>query len=223
MAHHVIIVAAGKGSRMGEALPKQFLELNGEPILLHTLRRFYTYDPSLHLIVVLHPDYVAFWNDLARTLRVDIPHRTVAGGAERFHSVRNGLQSIDDRDGIVAIHDGVRPLVSNATLQRCFEAAAQHGSAVPSLPVHESMRSVDAHGHNQAVDRSRYRLVQTPQCFQLNDLRSAFEQDYNDAFTDDASVWEHFGRAVHLVEGNQENLKITTPEDLKMAQALMAK
>lgn len=221
MEKHLIIVAGGIGSRMGNDLPKQFIELNHKPILIHTLERFHAFDPSLNIIVVLHPNYVDYWVDLTRTLNLNVPHQVVAGGEERFHSVKNGLAAIAVNSGIVGIHDAVRPLVSKKTFETSYNEARINGTAVPVLPINDSLRLVD-HGQSQIADRSKFRLVQTPQCFELQLLRQAFNQAYHPSFTDDASVVESLGVRLHLVEGNRENIKITTPEDLRMAKAFLA-
>jgi 2-C-methyl-D-erythritol 4-phosphate cytidylyltransferase len=215
-----IIVAAGSGSRMGAALPKQFLQLNGKTILQHTLEQFHRFNPEMRLIVVLHRDYVAFWKDLARTLNVTVPHEVVEGGEERFHSVKNGLDLLEEENGVVGIHDAVRPLVSLRTLEACYQTARSKGNAVPSVPVYDSLRMLDG-AISKLVDRNAYRLVQTPQCFEISAIKRAFNQHYHPSFTDDASVFEAFGEKVILVEGNRENIKITTPEDLRMAEAWM--
>lgn len=215
-----IIVAAGSGSRMGAALPKQFLQLNGKPILQQTLEQFHRYNSGLRLIVVLHRDYVAFWKDLVRTLNITVPHEVVEGGEERFHSVKNGLDLLLEENGIVGIHDAVRPLVSQRTLEVCYSTARAKGNAVPSVPVYDSLRKLEG-ATSQLVDRNAYRLVQTPQCFEISSIKAAFNQHFHPSFTDDASVFEAFGEKVILVEGNRENIKITTPEDLRMAEALL--
>lgn len=220
MDNHLIIVAGGTGSRMGAELPKQFLEIQNKPILLHTLERFHSFDPHLHIVIVLHPDYADYWRDLAKTLGVSIPHTIVKGGKERFDSVRNGLSAIDSAEGIVGIHDAVRPLVARQTFETCYNSARMHGSAIPVVAINDSIRYVE-HGKNQIADRSKFRLVQTPQCFELSLLRKAFEQPYHPSFTDDASVVESLGVSLHLVEGNRENIKITTPEDLRLADVLL--
>lgn len=220
MKDYAIIVAAGSGSRMKAALPKQFLELNGKPILLHTLEKFHQFDPLLELIVVLNVEYVQFWKDLARTLGVTIPHRVIEGGNERFHSVKNALDTIPEGNGIVGIHDAVRPLVSFKTLEICYNMARSKGNAVPVIHVNDSLRMMQ-NGVSKVTDRNQYRLVQTPQCFEIAMLRKAFEQPFDPSFTDDASVLEAMGERVSLVEGNRENIKITTTEDLRMAEALI--
>ena len=219
---YAIIVAAGSGSRMKAALPKQFLELNGKPILLHTLEKFHKFDPLLDIIVVLNSEYVQFWNDLSRTIGVTVPHRVVAGGSERFHSVKNALDLIDAEVGIVGVHDAVRPLVSLKTLEVCYNTARARSTAVPVVPVNDSIRVVEE-GKSHAADRNKFRIVQTPQCFELSLLKSAYNVEFKPSFTDDASVVESYGEHINLVEGNRENIKITTVEDLRMAEALIYK
>lgn len=221
MKNYVIIVAAGRGSRMKADLPKQFLDLNGKPILLHTMEKFHRYDPFMEIILVLHPDYAQFWSDLARTLDVKIPHRIVHGGEERFFSVKNAIESIADENAIVGIHDAVRPLVSLRTIETAYNTARAHSNAVPVILLNDSIRVV-SEGKSRIADRNAFRIVQTPQCFELSLLRDAFGQTYQPSFTDDASVVEAFGETIHLVEGNRENIKITTAEDLRMAAAMLA-
>lgn len=221
MENHLIIVAGGTGSRMGGELPKQFLEINHKPILIHTLERFHAFDPRLNIIVVLHPNYVDYWIDLTRTLNLSVPHQVVAGGEERFHSVKNGIAAITSDSGIVGIHDAVRPLVSKKTFETSYSEARINGTAIPVMPINDSLRLLE-NGQSHIADRSKFRLVQTPQCFELQLLRQAFNQAYHPIFTDDASVVESLGVHLHLVEGNRENIKITTPEDLQMAQAFFA-
>lgn len=207
--------------RMGAPIPKQFLEVGGKPILMHTLNRFAAFDASIRLVVVLHPDYVEFWRSLCDKHDYSVSHAIVSGGSERFFSVQKAIQSlVDTEDAIVGIHDAVRPMVSVATLERCYATAQAMGSAVPCIPVNDSMRIVDADG-NRSVDRSSLRIIQTPQCFSLNLLRRAFTQEYNTAFTDDASVVEALGESIVLVEGNRENIKVTTPEDMHWLNVLL--
>jgi 2-C-methyl-D-erythritol 4-phosphate cytidylyltransferase len=216
MKNAILLVAGGTGTRMESHVPKQFLELNGKPILQRTLEVVYAFDPSLHIVVVMHHHFIGYWNDLCRTLAIEVPHAVVAGGAERFHSVKNGLASLPEDIAVVAVHDAVRPLVNNQTLRNCFNGALEHGSAVPTLPLSDSIREVRL-GQSKHVDRSLYHLVQTPQCFSRTLLQQAYEQDYIPLFTDDASVVESVGHSIHLVAGNAENIKITTPTDLLFA------
>jgi 2-C-methyl-D-erythritol 4-phosphate cytidylyltransferase len=221
MNRYAVIVAAGSGMRMGAPIPKQFLEVGGRPILMHTLNRFVAFDASIRLVVVLHPDYIEFWRSLCEKHDYSVPHSIVSGGSERFFSVQNAIQSLlDTEEAIVGIHDAVRPMVSVATLERCYATAQETGSAVPCISVNDSMRIVDADG-NRSINRSSLRIIQTPQCFRLNLLRRSFTQEYNTAFTDDASVVEALGESIELVEGNRENIKVTTPEDMHWLNLLL--
>lgn len=214
---YIIVVAAGSGRRMGAVLPKQFLVVAGRPILMHTLRRLYAFDRSMNLLLVLHPDYFSYWQEQLEAFAFDVPHTVVAGGEERFHSVKSALNTITSDQAVVGIHDGVRPFVDVGTLTRCFEMAENNGSAVPVVALNDSVRVV--YGEvNRSIERSSLRIVQTPQCFQLAVLRKAFTQPYSPSFTDDASVAEAAGYSIQLVEGNRENIKVTTPEDLRWAE-----
>lgn len=221
MNRYAIIVAAGRGVRMGTDIPKQFLEINGKPIVMHTLERFHAFDPHMHLLLVLHADLVDYWHTLSNRHSFSIKPKVIVGGSERFFSVKNAVLAIGDNDAIVGIHDAVRPMVSEQTLQRCYEGAACLGNAIPAVPLNDSLRVVEG-SVNHSVDRSAYRIVQTPQCFRLALLKKAFEQDYRTSFTDDASVVEALGEQIHLVEGNRENVKITTSEDLRFAEAFLS-
>lgn len=216
---YAIIVAGGSGSRMGTELPKQFLPLAGRTILLHTLETFHRFDAEMALIVVLPKTQLATWTQLYEAAEADLPLQLVPGGETRFQSVKNGLAQITE-PGVVGIHDGVRPLVSLETLQAAYTEAERSGTAIPVIPLVESIRAVTDAG-NEARNRDDYRLVQTPQCFQSELLQAAYQQDYRSAFTDDASVVEAAGNSVTLVPGNKENIKITTPIDLILAQALL--
>jgi 2-C-methyl-D-erythritol 4-phosphate cytidylyltransferase len=214
--YHVIIVAGGSGLRMQAAVPKQFLLLQGLPVLMHTINRFHQTLPSAQLIVVLPEDQISFWKQLLVEHHFSVPHQVVAGGETRFHSVKNGLAHLDA--GIVGVHDGVRPLVSEQTILRCFSVAEKTGAVVPVMPVNDSTRIVLADGSNQALERSALRSIQTPQCFEVEKLKRAFEQEYRNDFTDDASVMEAAGFRIELVDGNEENIKITRPSDLILAE-----
>ncbi len=215
MKHYALIVAGGSGTRMNTDVPKQFLLLNNRPILMHTIDRFFQYNSEIEIIVVLPEPQITYWKNLCEHYHFGIKHKLVCGGDTRFMSVKNGLESIDG-DGIVAIHDGVRPLVSDATLERCFNTAKQFGNALPVMPVVESLRFVDEKG-NHAVDRSQFNSVQTPQVFRVNEIKMAYNQPYHKKFTDDATVLEGMNIAINLVVGNNENIKITTPLDLEVA------
>lgn len=219
MKKFVLIVAGGSGSRMGAEIPKQFMELLGKPVLMHTLEVFHKYDANAELILVLPEMQKDYWSGLCGNHVFSIPHQVVSGGDNRFLSVRNGLRKIDG-EGIVFIHDGVRPLVSPETLGRCFEMALKSGNAIPVLPVNESLRKTES-DQTISVDRSLYFSVQTPQTFRTGQILEAFRQAYDPAFTDDASVAEKAGFSIHLVEGNRENIKITSPSDLIVAEAFL--
>ena len=219
---YIIIVAGGKGLRMGGDIPKQFLPVGGIPVLMRTMMRFYEYSPELQIILVLPKTQQEYWNSLCRQHQFNIPYMLADGGKTRFHSVQNGLALVpDDTDGVVGVHDGVRPFVSVETIARCYDEARQSGAVVPVIPVVETVRHLDADGVSHTVPRDEYRLVQTPQCFSIQLLKAANEQPYNDGFTDDASVVESFGHEIRLVEGNRENIKLTTPGDMKMAEMLI--
>lgn len=219
MKKFAIIVAGGNGSRMGSDIPKQFLELSGKPVLMHTIQVFYGYDAACRIILVLPPAQQGFWSDLCLKSDFSVPHQIVSGGETRFHSVRNGLEAVNE-EGIVFIHDGVRPLVSHQTIERCDLMAQKSGNAIPVLPVTDSLRKREVTG-SVSVDRSLFYSVQTPQTFRSEQIKEAFKLDYDHAFTDDASVVEKAGFKVHLVEGNPENIKITTPTDFIIADVFM--
>jgi 2-C-methyl-D-erythritol 4-phosphate cytidylyltransferase len=219
MKKFVIIVAGGSGNRMGSEIPKQFLELCGKPILQHTIQLFYDFDPGCSLILVLPEAQQLFWKSLCMKHSFALPHQVVTGGENRFNSVRNGLKLIDG-EGIVLIHDGVRPLVSHQTIERCCRMTEKNGNAIPVLSINESLRKQKASG-SESVDRTLYLSVQTPQTFHSEQILKAFEQDFDQEFTDDASVAEKAGFPIFMVEGNRENIKITTPEDLIIAEAFL--
>ncbi len=210
-----IIVAGGSGSRMQSAVPKQFLLLNGKPILQHTLERFQAYSADLKLILVLPARDLDTWASLCQQHNFDNPVQTVIGGATRFQSVRNGLAVIDSPEGLVAVHDGVRPYVSTDIIRNGFNTAARVGSAVTCVPAKDSVRLIGPNGRSEAVDRNRVRLMQTPQTFRLDWFRQAFAGEEHPFFTDCASVLEHAGFPITLIDGDYANIKITTPEDLR--------
>ena len=219
----VIIVAGGQGLRMGADIPKQFIPIGQWPILMHTIKKFLSWNNSLKVILVLPQNQFSYWESLCRDYDFTQEHILVAGGETRFHSVKNGLQHIGDSQ-LIAIHDGVRPFVSQETIERCFSAADEKGAAIPVINVSESLRKIEKNGiASVGLKRSDYRLVQTPQVFKSSIICKAYELNYNDAFTDDASVVEAAGFPIFLVEGNLENIKITTPFDLKVAEALINK
>ena len=215
----VIIVAGGGGKRMGEGLPKQFRMLGTEPILAHTINRFHRALPSAQLIVVLPEEHIAFWENLRARFEV-AGHRVVAGGAERFHSVKNGLAAVGYDVELVAVQDGVRPLASEAMIRRVVSEAEQFGTAIPVVEAVDSYRVVEGE-ESRIIDRCPLRIVQTPQLFSRALLDEAYEQPFSPLFTDDASVVEAMGTAVHLAAGERSNIKITTPEDMTLALALL--
>ena len=219
MKKYIIIVAGGSGSRMGSATPKQFLELLGLPVIMHTLKQFQQSVSDGEIILALPEKEQRTWQSLCEKYHFDVPHQIVNGGESRFHSVQNALQKVKEKS-IVAIHDGVRPLVSETVINNCIQSAEKFGAAIPTLPIQDSIRKISDNG-SQIADRSQFVLVQTPQCFQSEVILKAYQQENQNSFTDDASVVEQLGHKIYLVEGNKENIKITTPEDLKMAEVLV--
>jgi 2-C-methyl-D-erythritol 4-phosphate cytidylyltransferase len=219
LKRYALIVAGGSGTRMNGPVPKQFMLLAGKPVLMHTLERFATYDPTIEIILVLPSAQFNYWKELCNQYDFQIPHRLVAGGDVRFESVKNGLAQIIG-DGLVAIHDGVRPLVSHETIERCCNVAAKKGNAIPVLPVVESIRMVEENINSQ-VDREKFVAIQTPQVFRVSEIKQAYKQGFDTIFTDDATVLERLGTQINLVEGNRENIKITHSIDLIVADALL--
>jgi len=219
MNKYAIIVAGGKGIRMNSDLPKQFIELNGLPLLMHTFNAFHFFDSSIEFILVLPEYQIPVWEELCVKYNFNIEHKIIIGGETRFHSVKNGLSLIED-DGIVFIHDGVRPLVSSTTISNCYKTALEKGNALPVISQSESLREIRDNS-NISVDRSRYFSVQTPQTFRVSLIKNAYEQPYSEHFTDDATVLESKGFAINMVEGNRQNIKITYPEDIIIAEALL--
>ena len=216
MKAYAIIVAGGKGLRMGGEVPKQFLPINGKPILMHTIEAFRKALNGIEIILVLPADQHEYWQKLCQDYNFCSPELIAKGGETRFHSVKNGLELLpDDEDAVVGIHDGVRPFVSKETIQRCYATAAGGRAVVPVVPVVETIRQILPDGKSITRPRDEYRLVQTPQTFPLVMLKKAYEQPYSETFTDDASVVEAMGEEILMVEGNRENIKITTPSDLK--------
>jgi len=218
---YVIIVAGGKGLRMGSDVPKQFLPVGGVPVLMRTISRFAEAVPGMGIILVLPESQHGYWDSLCREHSFAVSHTVVNGGDTRFASSRNGLMAIPaDAQGLVGIHDGVRPFVSAEVIRRCYDAARSHGAAIPVMPVTDTLRLVSPDGGGHNVLRSDYRVVQTPQVFDIS-LARAFDRPYSESFTDDASVVEAAGHRVTMVEGNRENIKLTTPFDLKIAESLL--
>lgn len=218
---YIIIVAGGKGLRMGSDIPKQFLPIGGKPVLMRTLERFRQYSTTLQIILVLPKAQQDYWQKLCKEYAFDIDYQLADGGETRFHSVQNGLAKIpDNAQGVVGVHDGVRPFPSIDVIRNCYETAREKKAVIPVIPVVETVRHLKG-DTSVTVPRNEYRLVQTPQTFDIQLLKAANRQPYNEGFTDDASVVEAFGFNITLVEGNRENIKITTPYDLKIAEVLI--
>ena len=238
---YVIIVAGGKGLRMGSDIPKQFLPIGGKPVLMRTLERFREYDADLQIILVLPETQQAYWHQLCEEYHFDVAYTLANGGQTRFHSVQNGLAKVpNDAEGVVGVHDGVRPFPSIEVIRNCYETARTAKAVIPVIPIVETVRQIFSNGQtridtdkkeslspevrcknsSRTVTRDEYRLVQTPQTFDIQLLKAANRQPYNDGFTDDASVVESYGHQITLVEGNRENIKITTPYDLRIGEVL---
>ena len=225
----VIIVAGGKGLRMGSDIPKQFLPIGGKPVLMRTLERFRAYSEALQIILVLPETQQNYWRKLCQQYDFQVDYQIANGGQTRFHSVQNGLALIpDDAEGVVGVHDGVRPFPSIEVIARCYETARTAKAVIPVIPIVETVRQILPSNQSNpntpssiTVPRDQYRLVQTPQTFDIQLLKAANRQPYNDGFTDDASVVESYGHQITLVDGNRENIKITTPYDLKIAEILI--
>lgn len=217
--NYALIVAGGKGLRMGSELPKQFLPIGGKPVLMRTIEAFYAYNSEIQIILVLPCSQQPYWADLCREHHFSVPHHVADGGETRFHSVKNGLAFVTT-PGLVGVHDGVRPFVAGEVIARCYTLAAEKKAVVPVIDVVETVRHLEG-GESVTVNRDEYKLVQTPQVFDADLLKQAYEQPYTADFTDDASVVEALGSPVFLTAGNRENIKITTPFDLKIATALL--
>jgi 2-C-methyl-D-erythritol 4-phosphate cytidylyltransferase len=215
-----ILVAGGKGTRMGGTIAKQYLPIGGIPILMRTLKVFYQLDNQIDLILVLPGSDFEFWEKLCESYNFSIPHRLVAGGNSRFQSVKNGLNQLSESAELVAIHDGVRPFVDPEVIKESFEVAGKNGSAIAVVPLKDSIRKVTDDGKSFYQERQYFRLVQTPQTFQVSKIKEAFAVDELQQFTDDATVYEHQGWQVELIAGNLENIKITSPEDMGYAEFL---
>jgi 2-C-methyl-D-erythritol 4-phosphate cytidylyltransferase len=219
LKEYALIVAGGKGTRINSKLPKQFIALNGKPILLHTIEAFFKYSEKISVVLVLPEDDFGIWESICKEYNFNKAIILQKGGETRFQSVKNGLDKIEG-EGFVAIHDGVRPLVSSDLIGASFHLAAVHGSAVAAVRLKESIRMTDQ-DTTKAVDRSKFRLIQTPQTFNLQLIKKAYQIKEDPSLTDDASVAEKSGHKISLFEGSYENIKITTPEDLIVAEALM--
>jgi len=218
MKDYVILTAGGKGSRMKSDLPKQFIELKRKPILIHTLERFFNYDNNLNFIITLPEIYISYWKKLCDEFEVKIDHQVIRGGETRFHSIKNALNQIEDA-GLICIHDGVRPLVSRDTIKNTMKTALYKGNAVASQDIYFSVRKIEK-TENYSVLRENLKEIQTPQVFDFNIIKRAYSMEYSSEFTDDATVVERLGIKINLAEGNRENIKITTEQDLRIAEIL---
>ena len=227
MSDYIIVVAGGKGLRMGSDIPKQFLPIGGKPVLMRTLERFREYSDDLQIILVLPEAQQKYWQELCKKYDFKVEYLLANGGQTRFHSVQNGLALMpDDAEGVVGVHDGVRPFPSIEVIRNCYETARTAKAVIPVIPVVETVRHLTrgqarCEVESVTVPRDEYRLVQTPQTFDIQLLKAANRQPYNDGFTDDASVVESYGHKITLVEGNRENIKITTPYDITVAEAII--
>ncbi|MDO9256638.1 MAG: 2-C-methyl-D-erythritol 4-phosphate cytidylyltransferase [Bacteroidales bacterium] len=219
MKKYAIIVAGGTGTRMKGEIPKQFMLLNGKPVILYSIEAFFSYDPAVQIILVIHPDYLSLWMQLVREFKISIPFEVAEGGKTRFDSVKNGLRFIGD-DGFVAVHDAARPVINADFLKNLFSAASTYGSAIPVVPVTDTIRIIEGDTSRQQ-DRKFLRAIQTPQVFKVSELQRAYMQPYEPNFTDDGSVMEAAGFPVHLAEGRRGNMKITHLEDIEMAEVLI--
>ena len=216
----VIVVAGGSGLRMGTSVPKQFLLLNGQPLLMHTLESFFRAIEDIQILLVLPAAHIPYWKELRIQYGFNIPHRIAEGGESRGESVKNGLNMISAESGLVAVHDGVRPLLDDELIRRVYSQAEKKGSAIPCVPVSDSLRQLTQEG-SKPVCRADMVAIQTPQCFRLEMLRKAYDQQNYTNFTDDAQHVEAIGERVYLSKGSFENLKITTAVDLLLAEAIL--
>lgn len=219
MKKNVIIVAGGKGLRMGNDLPKQFIPIGGKPVLMRTIEAFYKFDEYVNIVLVLPVSHQEYWKSLCEEYNFTIEHVIANGGETRFHSVKNGLTLVTD--GLVGVQDGVRPFGSEEMIKRCFDAAREYPAVIPVIDSTDSLREVVDEDKSRIVDRSKIRLVQTPQVFEVDILKKAYQTDFKETFTDDASVVEAMGVNVHLVKGEVTNIKITTPLDLKIGELIV--
>jgi len=221
-SNFAIIVAGGSGTRMQTALPKQFLLVNGLPILMHTMHAFHNAKAKPHLILVLHADYHNLWLELCTKYNFTIPYQLIKGGETRFHSVKNGLDVIEHTDTVIAIHDAVRPLTAASIIDKSFTYAAERGNAITAVKSRDSIRQMQG-DYSVSLLREDIYLVQTPQTFQGSLLKKAYNQAYDVKFTDDATVVESAGIKINMIEGSYKNIKITFPEDIALAEAMLNK
>ena len=219
MKKYAIIVAGGTGTRMQGEVPKQFMMLSGKPVIWHSVEAFRRYDPSIQIILVIHPDYMEIWNTLSFEFKITIPVLLAKGGKSRFESVSYGLKLINE-DGLVAIHDAARPVIQASFISELFSAAETYGSAIPAVPINDTIRVIEGDASRQ-VDRTFLRAIQTPQVFRVSEIKRAYKQPYQQSFTDDASVMEAAGFNVNLAAGLPENIKITHKQDIELAEVLL--
>jgi len=220
MNYYAIILAGGMGKRMKTNLPKQFITIKGIPLLMYSIQQFYSAISDISIIVVLPKSKIGAWKNICKEHTFDIPHKIAEGGPERFHSVKNGLLYVKE-GGIVAIHDGARPLINKELITKTFELTIKHDNAVPAIAIKDSLRIVDA-ALNKQIDRKLIKAIQTPQCFMSSAILKAYRQVYSEEFTDDASVYEKDGNSINLIEGDPKNIKVTFPEDIIIAEALLS-
>lgn len=223
MKRAVIIVAGGKGVRMGLSTPKQFLDIAGIPILCRTVGQFRNFDPTIDVLIALPIQYIDYWKRISQSFLPESSYRIVKGGEERFHSVKNAVDALSSDTDLVGVHDGVRPLVSVSCIAQCYTTAALKGNAVPCINPPESIRTVLPNGTSKIIDRNTVKLIQTPQVFHADILRRAYTQQYEPSFTDDASVVERLGEQINLIDGDRSNIKITTFEDISYAEYMVGK
>ena len=218
LKEYVIIVAGGTGTRMKSSKPKQFMEINKVPVIVLAIRKFFNYNKNIHVVVAIHPNLKMELRMICQKYfpknRIDV----VFGGETRYHSVKNALSVVTDASGVVGIHDAARPFVSVPVIKSCYNVASKKGNAIPSISLSESIRKTSSK-KNKAVDRTKFKIIQTPQCFNISLIKKAFKKKYSPNFTDDATVLESIGEKINLVEGNYENIKITNPNDLIIAKA----
>lgn len=219
MKKYVIIVAGGAGVRMGSSVPKQFMPLGDRPLLMHTIEAFFAAGIN-NIIVVIPLNFIDYWQSLCKKYSFTISHQAVAGGLFRSESVKKGLDAIEESDAIVAVHDGVRPFVSEETISTAFQIAAETGAAVPYLDLNESLRAMDGNT-SHAMEREKFKTVQTPQCYAISVLRKVYNSAHLRSFTDDAALVEQLNLPITLFKGNEENIKITTPLDMIIADAIL--
>jgi 2-C-methyl-D-erythritol 4-phosphate cytidylyltransferase len=220
MKKYALIVAGGSGIRMGVEVPKQFIEILGKPVIIHTINLFISAIPGIEIIVVMNPKWQHLWDNILGKFHFNANLITTDGGPSRFHSVKNGLHKIEVKDSVVGIHDAVRPLVAENVIQTAYKEAEIFGNAVPVIPVYETIRIKEG-AFNETIDRDKLVIVQTPQCFHTEIIQNAYRQNYDEKFTDDALVLENAGEKIRLVAGNIENIKITKPSDLRIAECFM--